>query len=95
MNELVKYEAKYEDYLNPEIPERRFKLVYANKECFYLTEEERNFMLNQLNNGTKYIQIGEHTFTGGFIALYPIRERKKPVEYELVEIDGKQVYREL
>lgn len=83
MNDIVKYEkiVKYEDYLDEQIPERRFKLVYANKEFFYLTQEERDFFLNQLNHGLKYVQIGENTFTGGFIALYPIKPKFEKKEY--------------
>lgn len=86
--------VSYKDYLDEKIPERRFRLVYANKEVFYLTQEERDFFLNQLNHGAKYIQLGEHTFTGGFISLYPIKDKVEKIEYEEIEKDGQKVYLE-
>lgn len=89
MADIVRYNktVNYEDFLNDKIPERRFRLVYANKELFYLTQEERDFLLNQLHHGAKYVQIGEHTFTGSFIALYPIKDNLYKKEYEVGE-DG-------
>lgn len=82
--------ASYEDFLSDKIPTRRFRLVYPNKEVFYLTQAERDFFLLNVNNGQRYIQIGEHTFTNSFIALYPIKENVYKKEFEFVEHeDGK------
>lgn len=89
MNEITKFETSYEDFVNENIPERRYKVVYPYKEYFYLTEEERNFLLNQLQQGSKYVQIGEHTFTGGFTMIYPIKA--KPKQRDFVIVDGKAV----
>ena len=74
-------EVKYEDFLNENIPERRFKLVYPNREFFFLTEEERNLLLDQVNGGQNLVQIGEHTFSKNFTLLYPIRPRTEHKEY--------------
>lgn len=90
--QVYKKTIKYEDFLNDKIPERRFRLVYFNKEVFYLTQEERDFLLNQVLRGSKYVQIGEHTFTGNFIALYPIRENQYKKQYrEVKDEEGKTI----
>ena len=93
MNDIQVYEtqAKYEDFLDDKIPERRFRLVYPNKEVFYLTQEERDYLLNQVKNGAEWIEIGEHTFTKHFTTMYPIKDnlfKVKPVE---IVKDGKVV----
>ncbi len=89
--QIYKTIAKYEDFLDDKIPEKRFRLVYPNKEVFYLTDEERNFLLAQVNGGARYVQIGEHTFTNSFITLYPIREGRKKEWSEVKDESGKVV----
>ena len=83
--------VNHEDFINDNIPERRFKLVYPNKEIFYLTQEERDHFLTQVNTGSRYVQIGEHTFTNSFITLYPVREGKKTEYVEVKDEDGKVI----
>lgn len=86
MNNLTKFEnVKYEDFLDEKNPERRFKLVYPNREFFFLTEEERNYLLSLVNNGQRFVQIGEHTFSNSFTILYPIKP--KLVKKEYVQVD--------
>ena len=96
MNDLQIFNttAEYKDFLDDKIPERRFRLVYANKEVFFLTQEERNYFLQKVNANERYIQIGEYTFTNSFIALYPIKPNIYKTEYEEVIVDGEVKYRE-
>lgn len=82
-------EAIYEDLIDENNLDRRFRLVYPNKEIFYLTDEEHDFLLDCVNKGQKYIQIGECTFTGSFTSLYPIRKKRVKTEYDFK--DGKAV----
>lgn len=97
MNDIQKYNkvVNYEDFLDDKIPERRFKIVYPNREFFYLTQDERDFLLRQVNRGQRFIQIGEHTFTSSFIALYPIKNNAYKKEYiEVRDKEGNVTYRE-
>lgn len=97
VNDIQKYNkvVNYEDFLSDKIPERRFRIVYPNREVFYLTQGERDFLLTQVNRGQRYIQIGEHTFTSSFIALYPIKQNVYKKEYvEVKNEDGSVTYRE-
>lgn len=95
MNSITKYNkaVSYQDLLDENIPERRFKIVYTIKEFFFLTEEERNFLLNQIANGAKFVQIGEHTFTDRFSMLYPIRDKDLPRGKDFEIVDGKAVFK--
>lgn len=97
MNDIQKYNktVSYQDFLDDKIPERRFKIVYPNREIFYLTQDERDFLLNQVNRGQRFIQIGEHTFTSSFISLYPIRQNVYKKEYiQIKDKDGNVIYKE-
>jgi len=97
VNDIQKYNktVSYQDFLDERIPERRFKIVYPNREFFYLTQDERDFLLNQVNRGQRFIQIGEHTFTSSFIALYPIRQNVYKKEYvQVKDKDGNIAYKE-
>ena len=87
MNDLQPYKSitKYEDFLNDKIPERRFRLVYPYKEIFYLTQDERDYLLTQIKAGAEWIEIGEHTFTKNFTVMYPIRDSQLKKHYREVK----------
>ena len=89
--------APAQDYDNPEIEDRRWEVVYGyGKEARkFLTDEERRYFIGELSKGRAIVQVGSLTLTNRFLYIAPIRDRRKPVEYELVEIDGKQAYREI
>lgn len=93
MNDIIRYDkvVSYQDLLDETIPERRFKIIYSIKEFFFLTEDERNFLLSQIGSGAKFVQIGEHTFTDKFSMLYPIRDKEIPKGSDYEIIDGKAV----
>ena len=82
----------YADLIDENNPDRRFKLVYPNKEIFYLTDAERDFVLSQVNHGQRFVQVGEHTLTSSFTVLYPIRNKPEKKEYESV---GKNTLKEV
>lgn len=93
MSDIVKYNkvVSFQDLLDETIPERRFKIVYSIKEFFFLTDEERDFLLSQIGAGAKFIQIGEHTFTEKFTIIVPIRDKERPKGSDYEIIDGKAV----
>ena len=61
-------------------PWRRWELSIGYKTKLYLTDEERDFYLQQLRLGKKIILIGEMVLTKQFNYLVPIRNRHKPLE---------------
>lgn len=93
MSDIIKYNkvVSYQDLLDETITERRFKIVYSIKEFFFLTDDERDFLLSQIASGSKFVQIGEHTFTDKFSILYPIRDKEMPRGSDFEIIDGKAV----
>lgn len=83
-------------YDNWEDPNRRWEVVYGySKEARkYLTDEERKTFLHELAQGKTIVQIGSLTLTNRFLYIAPIKDRPEPIEWELIEEDGKQFYRE-
>jgi hypothetical protein len=89
--------ASANDYDNPTLEDRRWEVVYGygKDSRKFLTDEERRYFLGEMSKGRSIVQVGSLTLTNRFLYIAPIRDRKKQIEYELVEIDGKQVYREV
>ena len=88
--------APANDYDNPELEDRRWEVVYGyGKEARkFLTDEERRYFIGELSKGRLIVQVGSLTLTNRFLYIAPTRDRRTQTEYELVEIDGIQVYRE-
>jgi len=64
---------------------RRWELAYGFKNKFYLTNEERDVFLANIQAGAKIVQIGTMTLSGKFTYLIPV---KKGVDLEtLVKIE--------
>lgn len=85
------------EYNNAENPDRRWEIVftYSKNNNKYLTDEERRYFLEELARGKTMVQIGSLTLTNRFLYIAPIRDKRKEINYELVEVNGKQVYKEL
>lgn len=83
----------YDDF---EDPERRWEVVYGySKDARkYLTDEERRAFLEELSKGKTVIQVGSLTLTNRFLYIAPTKDKPEKTEYELIEIEGKQFYRE-
>jgi len=63
------------------IPEREdtcWEVIYVNKKV-YLTEEEKEFLLKQLKNGVKYVEIKGNVLTGAFMLITPNQELFKRI----------------
>jgi hypothetical protein len=84
------------DYDNAKIEDRRWEVVYGyGKEARkFLTDEERRYFLGELSQGKTMVQVGGLTLTNRFLYIAPLRDKKEQTEYELVEVNGEQVYRE-
>ena len=85
------------EYNNAENPDRRWEVVfsYSKETRKYLTDEERKHFLGELAQGKTMVQIGSLTLTNRFLYIAPIRDKRKEIKYELVKINGEQVYKEL
>ena len=88
--------APANDYDNSELEDRRWEVVYGyGKEARkFLTDEERRHFLGEMSKGRSIVQVGSLTLTNRFLYIAPTRDRRKQTKYDLVEIDGIQVYRE-
>jgi len=61
-------------------PRRRWELSIGWKTKLYLTDEERNYYIEQLKIGKKIVLVGEMVLTKQFNYLIPVRNRYKPLE---------------
>jgi len=52
---------------------RCWKVVISYKTEVFITEEEKEYFLSQLNNGKKIIKVGEMILTNKFLAITKIR----------------------
>lgn len=89
--------APARDYDDPNAGDRRWEIVYGyGKDARkFLTDEERKHFLSELSDGKTIVQVGALTLTNRFLYMAAIKDKPKKIEYELIEIDGKQVYREV
>ncbi len=85
------------EYDNFENPNRRWEVAYGyTKEGKkYLTDQEREYFLGEMAKGKTIVQVGLLTLTNKFLYIAPIRDKHKKTEYELIEVNGQQVYREV
>jgi len=78
------------NHLKPETPNnvevyhtpsawRRWELSIGWKTKLYLTDEERNYYIEQLKLGKKIILVGEMVLTKQFNYLIPLSNRMKPL----------------
>lgn len=89
--------APASSYDNADDPERRWEIVYGyGKDARkFLTDLERRVFLSELAQGKNVVQVGSLTLTNRFLYIAPLRDKPEKKEWELVEVDGRQVYREV
>ena len=81
--------TKSNDFLSETMPDRVWKLVYPDRETFYLTDSERDHFLKEMSNGKTIIQIGSLTLTSRLTYMYQFKN--KPVHREYKFEDGKAI----
>ena len=59
---------------------RRWELSIGWKTKIYLTDEEREYYLQQLRLGKKIILIGEMVLTKQFNYLVPVKNKERPLK---------------
>lgn len=59
---------------------RRWELSIGWKTKLYLTDEEREYYLEQLRLGKKIILVGDMVLTKQFNYLVPVRNKHEPLE---------------
>jgi len=67
-----------EDYYKS-TPRRRWELSIGWKTKLYLTDEEKDYFLQQLRLGKKIVLIGEMVLTKQFSYIIPVRNKVKPL----------------
>ena len=75
------------DYWKP-TPDRRWEVCFDYKTKVYLSDEEREFFLQEIGKDVKIIQIKDLTLTPKFQYILPVMEKKTPEKYEEVYEDG-------
>lgn len=93
MSDMIEYSESIKKYMDSAIPERRWKIVFANKDIFYFTDEEKEFLMNAIKNQSEIIQVGPLTFFVKPLLIYPIRELINREYKEIVGEDGKITFK--
>lgn len=75
------------DYWKP-TPDRRWEVCFDYKTKVYLSDEEREFFLQEIGKDVKIIQIKDLTLTPKFQYILPVMEKKTPEKYEEIYEDG-------
>lgn len=93
MSNITEYSESIKKYQDSTIPERRWKIVYASKDIFYFTDEEKDFLIESIKNQNEMMQIGPLTFFVKPLIIYPIRELINREYKEIVGEDGKITFK--
>ena len=75
------------DYWKP-TPDRRWEVCFDYKTKVYLSDEEREFFLQEIGKDVKIIQIKDLTLTPKFQYILPVMEKKVPEKYEEIYENG-------
>lgn len=78
------------DYWKPH-PNRRWEVCFDYKTKVYLSDEERDFFLQEIAKDVKIIQIKDLTLTPKFQYILPVMDKQKQGNYEPVYENGELV----
>lgn len=62
-------------------PMKRFEVLRIKLEPLYLDEDQRSFLINQLNDGKKFVHIGEETIaSSSIVSISPMYSQQEAEE---------------
>ncbi len=66
----------YKDLWNVEHPDRRWELSYGTKDKMYLTDLEKDKLVDQMKKGSSVIEISGNFFSTKFLYLVAIKSKR-------------------